>query len=293
MLALGALLFLLLTVVGWIRLRTRPRALRRRPGTPKPDQHAFGRKKPEWVARTVVRLKAVMPHAGCRQISIAFNTRHGHKGESVGKSYVATVIKRRALAILNLRKKLKNRVTRQGPRNLTWAADLSFLPEKSQPVLGILDHGTRASLHLAELRTRSTIAILRVLLDLFERFGRPKFFRTDNESIFSSPILTGALWTLGIRHQRTDPFCPWQNGRIERFFGTFKERILRWWEDAGLPSEVQPDLDVLRTWYNHVRPHQGLGGLTPAEAWAGRRSLKPLRYFSAWNGILAGFGRPT
>jgi transposase InsO family protein len=72
-------------------------------------------------------------------------------------------------------------------------------------------------------------------------------FRTDNESNFSSPILTGALWTLGIRHQRTDPFCPWQNGRIERFFGTFKERILRWWEEAGVPNEVQPDLDVLHS----------------------------------------------
>jgi len=293
MLALGVLLFLLLTVVAWIRLRTRPRAIRRRPAIPKPDRHAFGRKKPEWVGRDVVRLKALMPRAGCRQVSLAFNARHSHKGESVGKTYVATLIKSRALAILNLRKKLKNRVTRQGPRNLTWAADLTFLPEKSQPVLGILDHGTRPILHLAELRTRSTIAILRVLLDLFERFGRPKFFRTDNESIFSSPILTTALWTLGIRHQRTDPFCPWQNGRIERFFGTFKERILRWWEEAGVPNEVQPDLDVLRTWYNHVRPHQGLGGVTPAEAWAGQRSLCPLRYFSAWNGTLAGFGRPT
>lgn len=293
MFALWVLFFLLLITVAWVRLRARPRAHRRRPAVPKPDQHAFSRKKPAWVGRAVVRLKAVMPHAGCRQISLTFNARHGHKGESVGKSYVATVIKRRALAILNLRKKLKNRSTRQGTRNLTWAADLTFLPEKSQPVLGILDHGTRPILYLAELWTRSTIAVLRVLLDLFERFGRPRFFRTDNESIFSSPILTGALWTLGIRHQRTDPFCPWQNGRIERFFGTFKERILHWWEEAGVPCELQPDLDVFRTWYNHVRPHQGLGGLTPAEAWAGRKSHKPLRYFSAWTGILAGFGRPT
>ena len=234
-----------------------------------------------------------MPHAGCRQIALAFIARYGHKGESVGKTYVATVIKRRALKILNLRKKLKNRVTRQGPRNHTWAADLTFLPQADSPVLGVLDHGTRASLRLTELRTRTTIAILRVLLDLFERFGRPRFFRTDNESIFSSPLLPAALWTLGIRHKRTDPFCPWQNGRIERFFGTFKERILRWWEEAGIPAEVQPDLDVLRVWYNHVRPHQGLAGRTPAEAWSGRASAKPLRYFSAWNAVLAGFGRPT
>ena len=60
----------------------------------------------------------------------------------------------------------------------------------------------------SEMRARSTIAVLRVLLDLFERFGRPRFFRTDNESIFSSPILSAALWALGVRHQLIDPFCP-------------------------------------------------------------------------------------
>ncbi len=207
--------------------------------------------------------------------------------------FVAGVVKRRALAILNLRKKLKNRATKQGPRNLTWAADLTFLPEAKHPVLGIVDHGTRASLALTELRTRTSIAVLRILLDLFERFGRPRFFRTDNESIFTSPLFTGALWTLGVRHQRTDPFCPWQNGRIERFFGTFKERILKWWAEAAIPDAVQPDLDTIRTWYNHVRPHQGLAGLTPAEAWRGSANKGPLRFFSAWNGILAGFGRPT
>ena len=101
----------------------------------------------------------------------------------------------------------------------------------------------------------------------------------------AAPILTGALWTFGIRHLLSDPFCPWQNERIERFFGTMKERINH----------------VLRVWYNHIRPHQGSTGLTPAEAWIGRTSSQPPRFFSAWkraslalgHGILAGFGRPT
>lgn len=285
-----AVLLCLLAV--WLQLKPRQH-FKRRPLALPPQNHGFNRKKPEWVAHAVVRLKALMPHSSCRHVAIAFNARYAHKGESVGKTYVARIFKRRALAILSLRKKLKNRVTRQGPRNLTWAADLTFLPETDRPVLGVLDHGTRANLYLAEMRARSTIAVLRVLLDLFERFGRPRFFRTDNESIFSSPLLTGALWALGVRHQLSDPFCPWQNGRMERFFGTMKERIHRWWEEAGIPSEVQRDLDVLRVWYNHIRPHQGLAGLTPAQAWIGRTGSQPLRFFSAWNGILAGFGRPT
>ena len=280
-------------LVAWYRLRQFPKAFRRHPAIPAPGTHAFNAKKPEWVPKAVVRLRALMPYAGCRHIATTFNSRYGHKGETVGKTYVASVIKRKALSILNRRKKLKNRATKQGPRNLTWAADLTFLPESKSPVFGILDHGARASLALIELRTRTTIGILRILLDLFERFGRPRFFRTDNEAVFASSLLTTVLWTLGIRHQRTDPFCPWQNGRIERFLGTFKERTLKWWAEAGVPSEVQPDLDTIRVWYNHVRPHQGLASLTPAEAWSGSANKGPLRFFSAWNGILAGFGRPT
>ena len=56
-------------------------------------------------------------------------------------------------------------------------------------------------------------------------------------------------WALGIRHQRTEPHCPWQNGRVERFFGTLKaslDRLVRGQpRTAGLgagrlPRLVQP-----------------------------------------------------
>jgi transposase InsO family protein len=38
---------------------------------------------------------------------------------------------------------------------------------------------------------------------------------------------------LDIRHQRSDVACPWQNGRIKRFFGTLKQS-LDMWEVDGL-----------------------------------------------------------
>ena len=57
------------------------------------------------------------------------------------------------------------------------------------------------------------------------KYGTPKFLRTDNESIFTSRLFRGALFLLGIRQQRSDPGCPWQNGRVERFFGTLKNKL--------------------------------------------------------------------
>lgn len=258
------------------------------------------RPKPKWVTGAVIRLCALMPHDGCRKIAATFNRVHGHRGETVGKSYVAGIAKRRALAILGLRRKLKNRVTHPGPRNLTWAADLTFMPDRREPVMGIIDHGTRALIALREMRVRTIIATLRVILDAVERFGTPRFIRTDNEPIFASPWFTLGLAMVGIRHERIDRFCPWQNGRIERVFGTLKARLLPWWDVAGAPDSVQPDLDTVRLWYNHVRPHQGLDGQAPAEVWdqqvrvdRGASRTRGLRFFSAWEGLLSGYGRPT
>jgi transposase InsO family protein len=168
------------------------------------------------------------------------------------------------------------------------------LPQSPQrPILGVIDHGTRTLLTLQDLRARTIIALLRALFDLIEKFGRPQFLRTDNEPAFASPRFSVALWLVGVRHQRTEPHSPWQNGRIERFFWTLKERLLLWWEAVGVPHDIQPDLNVLRTWYNHVRPHQGLAGLTPAVAWCPSIAERPIRFFSAWNQILTGYGRPT
>lgn len=109
-----AVAVLLLCLVA-IALRPRPRQhFKRRPITPPAETHGFNRKKPEWVAHAVVRLKALMPHSSCRHVAIAFNNRYAHKGETVGKTYVAGISKRRALAILSLRKKLKNREPASG-----------------------------------------------------------------------------------------------------------------------------------------------------------------------------------
>jgi transposase InsO family protein len=129
---------------------------------------------------------------------------------------------------------------------------------------------------------------------LYSRFCRFHLQRRDNDGPFRSPLFALALRFLGIRHQRIDPFCPWQNGRIERLFWTLKERLQRWWKRAGVPDDAQDDLSCFRVWYNHARPHQSLDGITPAMAWAGvtQPANEPC-FFNAWDDILTGFVTPT
>jgi len=55
------------------------------------------------------------------------------------------------------------------------------------------------------------------------------------------------------------------NSRIERFHGTVRERekVMRSLKHEKSGQEL---LNAYRVWYNYVRPHMGLGGLTPAQA---------------------------
>jgi hypothetical protein len=81
----------------------------------------------------------------------------------------------------------------------------------------------------------------------------------------------------------------WQNGRIERFFGTLKDKLDRWAVADGLA--LQASLRVFRLWYNHVRAHQHLGGRMPIEAWNNtdiRHRPKRLVWFEGWDGLLQG-----
>jgi transposase InsO family protein len=50
---------------------------------------------------------------------------------------------------------------------------------------------------------------------------------------------------------------------MERYHGTLKERIKVM---RGIKMPDTATLDGQRVYYNHIRPHQGLNGKTPAQA---------------------------
>lgn len=58
---------------------------------PAASHHRFhAQPKPKWVKHEIIRLKAVMPQAGCRTIAHHFNRRHAaRRTMTVSKTYVA------------------------------------------------------------------------------------------------------------------------------------------------------------------------------------------------------------
>ena len=189
---------------------------------------------------------------------------------TVSKTYVADTCRKQQYQILHARRKLKHRVPRPIPRNRVWGCDLLVKTDRhGQPhlALAILDHASRACLRLQRLSDKSSWTLLQELMHAVKQYGRPQFVRTDNEAVLVSRVFRFGLWLLGIRQQRIEPGCPWQNGRVERFIGTVKREL----KQQPLTSDKDFDrkLTSIRQWYNHERPHDHLQGRTPAEVWAG------------------------
>ena len=277
--------------------------------------------KPAWVRHEVLRLKALLPPTtGYRTISRLFNRRfvnHANplRRASVSKSTVRNWVTANRYEVTVLRRNLKHHLPSALPCNVCWGMDLTGKGDSAgdvHAILGIVDHGTRACLALEAMKDKASISLLRALLDVIEKFGKPKIIRTDNESCFTSRLFRFGLWWLGIKHQRSAVSSPWMNGRVERFFGTLKLSLDQLVVDGR--DALNSALVDFRFFYNHVRGHQHLAGLTPAEVWSGLRwkiknsagmnstavtksaaaiaALPPVQeefWFEAWDGLLTGY----
>jgi|GEM_PF-273287 len=296
----------------------------RRTDPPADKHHPHSKKKPAWIKAEIIRLKAAMPEAGCRSIAVLCNRRYAasHK-TTIGKTYVSQILRQHHYEIDILRRKLKHAAPCRVPRNFIWGVDLTgktdtrACPETGKngnlhSIFGIIDHGSRALLTLQALRDKTSRTLLACLLAAIQLYGKPKIIRTDNEAVFTSRLFRYTLKLLGIRHKLSQPGHPWQNGRIERLFGTLKQKLdqltysprplagraerggrSRQGEREAVRAQLDRDLKTFRYWYNHVRPHQNLGGKTPAEAWNKidpyTKPPKTVRWFEAWEGLLAGY----
>ncbi len=153
--------------------------------------------------------------------------------------------------------------------------------EKCEP-LTVRDAFSRKVLAVALGSSTRAKEVQRVLKGLFERHGLPTAIQCDNGAPFICVRARGGLtrlsaWliSLGIRLVRSRPGCPQDNGGHERMHRDLSELERK---PAGSRRAQQRDCDRWMIDFNEVRPHDALGGKTPAELYRNspRRSLTPL-----------------
>jgi len=110
-------------------------------------------------------------------------------------------------------------------------------------------------------------------VDFFQRVikrapFRVQKIRTDQGTEFLNLKLKKLLEDYNIVHRKNTPYCPEENGKIERFHGTLNQKAFRY----GFPpsqtiDEMQYKLNLFMHYYNYRKKHRGLGmdGKTPME----------------------------
>lgn len=92
--------------------------------------------------------------------------------------------------------------------------------------------------------------------------------RTDQGREFIANSVKDFLKDRNIEYRNNTPYCPEENGKIERFHRTLNEKALRWgFYPKDSLDEMQYKLNLFLNYYNYQKKHRGLGmnGLTPIE----------------------------
>lgn len=104
------------------------------------------------------------------------------------------------------------------------------------------------------------------LEEALARFGRPEIFNTDQGSQFTSLAFTSVLRDAEVRISMDGRGRWMDNVFIERLWRSLKyECVYLHAFETG--SELRAGLARWITYYNMQRPHSGLAGQTPAEAY--------------------------
>ena len=131
-------------------------------------------------------------------------------------------------------------------------------------LLCVLDDRSRVVCHAQWFLDETARSLIHGLCQAFQRRGLPRALMTDNGAAMLAEETTAGLHTLGVLHQTTLPYSPYQNAKQETFWARIEGRVM-----AMLEGEPNLTLELLNqathAWiereYHHA--HHSEIGATP------------------------------
>lgn len=99
-------------------------------------------------------------------------------------------------------------------------------------VLGILDDHSRLCCHLQWYLSETAEDLVHGFSQAIQKRGLPRALLTDNGAAMVSDEFTEGLLSLGIVHEKTLPYSPYQNGKQERLWATMEGRLMEMLDSA-------------------------------------------------------------
>ena len=183
--------------------------------------------------------------------------------------------------------KTAGRAVRARYPNHVWMADLtevpSFLRIFSLKLAVVFDVFSRMPLAFRVFTSEpSADHVADLLAHAASRHGAPRHFVSDQGPQFTAFLFRKRLEALSVRQRFGAIGKTGSIALIERLWRTLKERLHLVSLKPGHLVDLERRVHVGLVYYAHFRPHQGLGGATPAEVYLGltplhRSAVDPLR----------------
>jgi putative transposase len=93
-------------------------------------------------------------------------------------------------------------------------------------LLGVIDDRSRLVCHLQWYLDETAASLVHGLCQAFMKRGLPRALMTDNGAAMLAQETTSGLASLGVLHQTTLPYSPYQNAKQESFWGRVEGRLM-------------------------------------------------------------------
>jgi transposase InsO family protein len=229
------------------------------------------RKLPGPVREKIVEIKRREPLFGVKRISHLLKRAFflSASPETVRRTLGAESL------IIPSRKKHQHNITRprffeRSTPNQMWQSDIfTFrLGGRYAYLIGFIDDYSRYVVGVELYRTQTADQVLEVYRRAIGEYGVPKEMLTDRGRQYANwrgtTRFEREIGKDRIRHIKSQAHHPMTLGKIERFWKTiYEEFLVR--AQFGSFEEARERVRQWVQYYNHKRPHQGIGGLCPAD----------------------------
>lgn len=164
----------------------------------------------------------------------------------------------------------KPRFFERSTPNQMWQTDICTfrLAGKNAYLIGYIDDYSRYITGLGLYRSQTAEHVIETYRVATGEYGVPREMLTDNGRQYTnwrgSSKFEGELKKDRVKHIKSQPHHPMTLGKIERFWKTIlQEFLLRAQFDSF--EDARDRLNFWVKYYNHKRPHQGIGGVCPAD----------------------------
>lgn len=117
-------------------------------------------------------------------------------------------------------------------------------------LLGIIDDRSRLTCHLQWYLAETAENVAHGLSQAMQKRGLPRAAMSDNGAAMTATEITDGLTRLGILHETTLPYSPYQNAKQESFWGQVEGRLLAMLEDV---QDISLSLlnEATQAWVEH------------------------------------------